>query len=126
MENLHLVIYSDRTVALAKVSYLLKYINPIIIQCAILCFSYVEILNELSVNHISTFIVLRCEKSQISYNTFKDGFRMHHLEKFFQQYIVHIYVKVEDSRLYFIRSHLKECITDSNKVLMNFINTDCE
>lgn len=127
--NVDFVMYSKTTGALTKISYLNPHSDPMCYPLLFPCGDsgwtvgqpHVQV-NRTASRTVTTQLQYYCYRLAV-----RDGFSLLHASgKLFQQYIVDSYVKVEGSRLAFVRAHQQELRADSYKGLMDFLNSDAE
>lgn len=123
------VIYSKSTGALTKISNLNPHCDPMAYP---LLFPCGDSGWQPGMPHVQIHATLsRTVTTQLQYYCFRLAVRgdfnhIHASGKLFQQYIVDSYVKVEGSRIAYIRSHQRELRADSYKGLMDFLHTDAQ
>lgn len=119
-------VYS-RNIGIRKLPYLNPHVDP---MCYPLLFPCGDPGWKPGMNHNSIFSTeKRHVTTQLQFYTYRlavrDGFSIIHSGgQLFQQYIVDSYVKVEGSRIAFIRTHQQELRSEHYNVLLDFANTN--
>ena len=122
-------IHNKATGHLSTISYLNPHSDP---MCYPLLFPCGDSGWTIGMQHVDVHATAkRTVTTQLQYYchrlAYRGGFSLLHASgKLFQQYIVDSYVKVEGSRLAYIRSHQQQLRADSYKGVMDYLHTDAQ
>lgn len=125
----HFVVYSKSSGALTRISYLNPHSDP---MCYPLLFPCGDSGWKPGMPHVNIHrTAVRTVTTQLQYYCYRLAVRgtfnlIHYSGKLFQQYVVDSYVKVEGSRIAYVRSHQKELRAENYKGLTDFIHSNAQ
>ena len=123
------IVYSKSNGSMVKISYLNPHSDP---MCYPLLFPCGDAGWRPGMQHVNIHrTAVRNATTQLQYYCYRLAVRgdfslIHSSGRLFQQYLVDSYVKVEGSRIAFIRAHQKELRAESYKGLIDFMNNDAQ
>lgn len=121
------IIYAKGTNILHRISYLNPHCNP---MCYPLLFPCGDAGWKPGLPHVNIYsTTVRNVMTQLQYYCYRIAMRdefsiIHASGKLFQQFVVDSYIKVEGSRIAYIKSHQKELRAKNYKGLIDFLRSD--